>query len=364
MDQLAEMNKRLQDQKKDSGFFATAWLLAKHHGMGGVSAAAQEASRFDLVNRGVSRVFATAIPSADTSTAGWASELAYAGLASDWVSTVSPTTLLGKLDYVRVPFMIKAIVNTGDPSAAWVQAGEPIPISKGAFTLADALYAKKVATIIPFTAELFDSWAPATLANLRDTVNRAVRLAADYALLNPDQAATDSTPASLTNGIAMGQSTGASAAQAIADIKAMLQTLIDGGSDLSRVIIAMAPSTALHLSQLLTTGGSYAFPSLGPRGGFIWTVPVAVSKAARLLGSPAANIVAALDGERILVADDGVAEIDVSSGTTLQLSDAPATGPQNQTSLFQTHSKALRIVLHRNYQRANATAVAWFAAGY
>ena len=306
----------------------------------------------------------SAVPGGTTTDPGWASELTpYAGLTRDWIELVTRQTLLGKIPYVRVPFLTKTAVEATPFHATWVAAGEPIPVSRAFMSATAMLQTKKVGTLVPFTEEVFQAWSPATQANVLNAITRAAIYASDFAALDPSVTETAARPASLTAGISPGPSTRSSATQVIADVKAMLQALVDGGSDLSRVVIAMSPSSALHLSSLYTTNGDRAFPELQVTGGFIWGVPVAVTSAAVQIGSPATHIVAAIDGAKILVADDGLVLFDASNVTALQMDDAPS-GAASQVSMFQTSCRVVRIIRYMNFQRASDTAVAWFATAY
>jgi hypothetical protein len=194
-----------------------------------------------------------------------------------------------------------------------------------------------------------------------DSITRAVLFAMDASLLDPSYGETVERPASLTNGISPSQSTGATDAQIRADLK----VLLSGFSDFSRVVIAMSPASALHLSQLLTAGNAFAFPDVKVNGGSIWGVPVVTTTAAALVASPASNFIVAIDGARVLVVDDGLVTAEASTAASLQFSDTPSAGPTSLVSLFQTGTRALRLMRYLNYQRASAAAVRWFpTTGY
>jgi HK97 family phage major capsid protein len=228
------------------------------------------------------------------------------------------------------------------------------------------LQMKKVSALVGFTDEIFETWSTATEGNIRASVERAVRYAMDFSLLDPSITETPDRPASLTNGIAPTQSTGSSAAQALADFNALLGSLIvTKGADASRVLIAMSPVTALYLSQVLTAAGAFAFPGVNAStGGSILGFPVALAHAAAQVGSPSSNFITGIDCSKILVADDGLIVADASTATSLQFSDAPSAGPASLVSLFQSHTRALRLQRYLNYQRATANAVAWFPTQY
>ncbi len=344
-------------------FAKFCWMLLKHPD--DLPGAAGESPRFSLSAPDVERVLRSAMEAGTTTSPAWASELsAYTSLTREWIDAVTRLSVIGKLNAIRVPFRTRTIVETGAFSAGWVAEGEPIPFSRATLGATATLPEMKIGVLVPFTDELFASWSPAVLGNMRNSIERAVLYAMDFCLLDPSITATDSRPASLTFGITPTQSTGSSDAQAAADLAAMLQALVDGGSDLSRVLIVMAPSSALYLSRLLTTAGTYAFPEMNATGGSIWGIPVAVATAAAQPGSPSSNFVVAIDAGKVLVADDGLILADASTASALQFDDAPSSAPTSMVALFQTGTRALRLMRYLNYERASDSACAWFPAQY
>lgn len=372
MERLSDLTRDMVHKAKLAGAMQYFWLLGKHGSDSlGLQKAAQEAKRFSETGPYLERVLLSAITVGTTSNANWAQELApYAGLTQEWVKSITSRTILGQLQYLRVPFRTSTIADTSPGSAAWVAEGEAIPATKMTLTKTTALDLKKIAYLTPASDESFESWGPTVQAQLEDLMGRMVRYGLDRSLLDPDLGVTTARPASLTNGIASGQSTGSTAAQATADIKAMLTGPLTGTQDPSRVVIVMSPVTALYLSQLLTTGNTYAFPNLGALGGSIFGVPVIVSPAASLLGSPPANIIMAVDASRIVVADDSLMLVDVADAAAIELRDNPtnsgvgATVATTMVSMFQTHSRVIRTRFYKNFQRAAASAVSWFPVAY
>ncbi|MGE0875666.1 MAG: phage major capsid protein [Burkholderiales bacterium] len=362
MDRLGTLTDAMQHRAKMIAATQYLWLTAKFRGR--PRAMAEEARRERFASRDLEQVLLSAIATGTTTSAGWAQELApYGALTATWCKSVTAKTVLGQLDFLRAPFLTKTICDVTPGAASWVAEGQPIPMSSLSLTATDALEPKRVSALVPVTEELLQSWTPAVEANLSDLVSRVVRYTIDRSLLDPDSSVTAARPASLTFGLTPTQSTGSSAAQALADIAALLDVVLTDTQDTARVVIVMSPKTALHLSQLLTTGNTFAFPHLGARGGEIFGVPVIVSPAAGALGSPAANVVAAIDAARIVVADDGLMLAAASDTASLSFTDAPA-GAESQVSLFQTGTSALRVTLFKNFVRANSTAVAWFPTAY
>jgi HK97 family phage major capsid protein len=221
------------------------------------------------------------------------------------------------------------------------------------------------------TRELVETWSPATQANLNDRLSLAVARGADSAFLNPDNAGTaDESPASVLNGISpLGDLTN-SAAGALTDIEALLAAHVNASSDLDRVLIAMHPRTALTLSLMQNSNGNSTFPALTAVGGSIAGVPVATSVGCVRSGSPTEKVVCAIDGAKIVLADDGGVEIATSNLAAVELDSAPsarATVPvaaANVVSAYQTHATLLRVVRFQNWQRAAASGVSWMTSTF
>ena len=157
-------------------------------------------------------------------------------------------------------------------------------------------------------------------------------------------------------------STGSTATQIVADLRDLLQVLIDGGSDLLEAVFVVHPETAVYLASLETSGVP-AFPQMGARGGELLGLPCETSVGARSSDSPTEQLIAALDPQRILVADDQTATFSASRATTLMMDDNP-TAPNTAVSMLQTHSVAIRVNRRLNFARASDAAVAWMRVAY
>jgi hypothetical protein len=371
MERLANLTRDITGQPVGHEFLKSAWLKARHPGdpMG----AALEAKRFALTAPTLEAVLQkAAVAAGDTTTSGWSSELAsYFSLAREWVIKVSTKTVLGRLAYTRAAFLTRTLVSADAAIAGYVGQGRAIPVRKALLASTTTLDRLKAAVIAAVTNELLGSWSPGTQAQLDDTLTRAIVLGLDRALLDPDVAAVvGENPASLLNGVSpLGDFTN-TAAGALADIEALLRAHVDAGSDLDRVLIAMHPTTCLTLSLMQNANGNSTFPALTATGGFIVGVPVATTVSAVRSGSPNEKLVAAINGARVLVADDGEVLVDASENTILELSDSPtgdATGtpqPVSMVSMAQTNTTAIRLRRYVNFQRADSSAVSWMTSNF
>jgi hypothetical protein len=147
-------------------------------------------------------------------------------------------------------------------------------------------------------------------------------------------------------------------------MKALLQALIDGGSDLDSAVIVMHPTEALTLSTMATSEGAFVFPQLGARGGTILNIPAVTSVGCVRSGSPSERVIAAVDGSMIAVADDGAIEVSASQLATLHMDDATTQDARDGTgtsvvSMFSTESVAIKLRRTINWERLADSAAAW-----
>ena len=117
------------------------------------------------------------------------------------------------------------------------------------------------------------------------------------------------------------------------DIELLFAETRGGAPD--RPWFIVSPRGAVFLSLLRGADGPM-FPDVGVSGGSIAGVPVAVSKAA-------GNRLVLVDAAAVGLWDGGML-IDQSSATSLLMDDAPSAGAQNTTSMYQTHSTAVRLI--------------------
>lgn len=84
----------------------------------------------------------------------------------------------------------------------------------------------------------------------------------------------------------------------------------------------MHPSTCLTLSMLQGSNANAVFPQLAATGGAIVGIPVFVTASAQRSGSPPEKLVVAVDGAKVVYADDGGGNVAASNVATLQADDA------------------------------------------
>lgn len=364
MERVRDLTAEQRAANAETDFLKLVYLLAKHAGRPGAIEEARDRFKSPRLE-----MFVKSAVVAGSQQGTWGGDLAdYSYVGREWVTKVSRKTVRGQLNAIRAGFNVRTIVETTGASATFVPSGGPIFVQALSITDTALLDLLKLATICVFTRESVQTWGPAVQANIEDRLGLALIRGDDSAFLDPDKAAVaGERPASILNGVSpLGDLTN-TAAGALADIETMLAAHVDAGSDLDRVLIACHPRTCLALSLLQTSGGNAAFPALGATGGSILGVPVVTSVGCVRSGSPTERIIAALDGGKIVVADDGAIDLAASAVTSLQMDDAASqsahTGTATSvTSMYQTESVALRARRYANWQRADASAVSWMTS--
>lgn len=298
-----------------------------------------------------------------TSVAGWAEELTRTSYAAfmDLLmpEAVVPNLPLNRFDFngfasVTIPMRVGAGTKP-DLAAAFRAEGDPIRV--GAATLSSSkLTPKSMGVIGTFTQELFERSSPNIENSIRKWMIEDTSIALDGVFLGAG-AVSATTPAGIqtyatsTNTAA---STGVSAANITADIRARLQAM--AGKNMGRrPVWIMNPARAWGVSLSLTAAGSKSFPEMA--NGVLLGVPVHTSVnvpadvvflvdaaeiafaggAPKFMGTDVATI-----HEEALQSD--VAPI-VAAGSGAAGALDPAADIANPVrSLFQTNSAALRCV--------------------
>jgi HK97 family phage major capsid protein/HK97 family phage prohead protease len=301
-----------------------------------------------------------AVAAGDTTTSGWASELAYArDLESEFVEYLRPKTVIGRISNLRrVPFNIRYGTQSAGVTGSWVGQGQPVPVAKPTFS-SGSLGIAKASVIVAIDEELAKLSSPSAEMLVREDMAKGVQEFLDRQFLNPDVAASANvSPASITNGVTATAASGTNAAAVRTDIATMLTALSRTEMDVSQLVLIMAPETAMQIGLMVTSLGVLQFPDIGLNGGSLLGIPVVTSNCANISGSPASGrmIIAAVANE-IQLADEGGVAIDVSRETALQLLDNPTNASTSGTtatsmvSMFQTHSMALRCTRFINWAK-------------
>lgn len=309
-----------------------------------------------------------AINAGDSTTAGWASELAYAqNIASEFIEFLRPKTLIGRISGWRnVPFNVRVASQTSGSTGYWVGQGKPIPMSQLA-TSSVSLGIAKVAGMVSIDKELARLSTPSAELMVRNDLTKECQKVLDLSLIDPNQGGqTNIQPASLTYGVTPVTPTGVTYATFVADVKSLFSTAIAANMDISQAVFVMPPALALSMSLMVTSLGNKQFPGLTINGGELMGLPVFVTNQADIAGSPQFNdiIVLIFPGE-VFLADDGAAAVEASDQVAIQMLDNPTnqstatSTPTTMVSMFQTESIAVKAVRYINWAKARSQCCAF-----
>jgi HK97 family phage major capsid protein len=349
MRRLRDTTDELKRREQVADALTFVRLMLRHKG-DPMAALGEAEHMYSRSRPAVVTVLRSAISAGSTTDPTWASTISVTSLMAALVSLISERTILGQMPFRRALFDTRMFGAAEPGSAGYVAEGEPIPVmgfDASTITLPQA----KIGGIAVFTDELIRAAGAASLGEIRRVIVSVLARAMDVALLDPDIAAVaGKNPASLTNSGTLVPSTGSDEASITADLEAMLQAAIDAGSDLQGgAAFVTDQTTALHLSTLLTAGGSRAFPGASVVGGELLGLPLHVTAGKAATGSPSEGTLALIDPNGVIVADEGTMTVAASSVSALQMDGAPSTGPQSLVSLMQTHATALRMVRYLNF---------------
>lgn len=277
-------------------------------------------------------------------------------IADAFLGIVRDFSVPARLQHLRrVPMRVRILVNTSNDRALEVAEGQHWPVLSGSWHTAQ-LVPRKFGAIVANTLELVSSGSPSAGLAVTADLAEAVAEAENRSFVSPLVAG------SVLYGAPTFNSTGATVAAIDADLRALVN-LVPGAFRPGAAFV-MTQRTATHLATLRDSGGSVAYPGIGPQGGELLHLPVLITSACELEGSPTERIIGLVSPSEVHYADEGIVRFDTSQSALLQLNTAPSAGAQNLTSLFQTDSVGLRGVKEADWY-ARAGAGAYFrTAGY
>jgi len=303
-----------------------------------------------------------AVAPGTTTDATWAGPLVQPNpLAAEFMEFLRPATILGKIPNLRhVPFNISVTAQTGGGTYGWVGQGAPKPVGKLAFSAATLGFAK-CAGIIVISEELARFSSPSAEDLIRRDMRDGIAAFLDVEFTDPTKApVANVSPGSITNGAVLIPSAGPTPANARTDINAMAGAMLAAGISTAGAVLLMSETNALALGGSVNALGQSIFPGLSATGGTVLGYPAITSQA---LGT---NVIM-LNGEGILLADEGGVEIDVSREASVQMDSAPDNPPAATTvlvSLWQNNLVGLRADRIINWKRARNGAVQYTQQTY
>lgn len=297
----------------------------------------------------------------------WAAPLVdYQNFAGDFVEFLRPQTIIGRFgtngipSLNRIPFNVRITGQTSGGQGYWVGEGAPKPLTKFDFNAVELRWAK-VANIAVLTEELIRFSNPSAERLVRDALADALRARMDIDFVDPGKAAvTNVSPASITNGVTPIPSSGNTAEDIRADLRALWAPFIAANNPPTTAVYIMSSTSALALSLMQNALGQPEYPGITMNGGTFNGVPVIVSE--YLAGDTAGGIVILVNARDIWLADDGGFTIDASREASLQMLDNPTNNSATPTattmvSMFQTNSVAMRVERYINWAKRRASAV-------
>lgn len=335
---------------------ATSIAKALYDGQEGVIAATQR-----LVTK-------TAVAAATTSDATWAGALVgdETSAFADFVEYLRPMTILGRFGQApipslrNVPFRVPLIGQTSGGDGYWVGEGSAKPLTKFDFER-KTLEPLKVANIAVATMETIRDSSPSAEGIIRDQLAAALRQRLDIDFINPLKAAVAGiSPASILNGVAGITSSGNTADDVRADIKALFTAFIQANNAPTSGVFIMSSVTALALSLMQNPLGQTEFPGISMNGGTLFGLPVIVSEFVPTDSS--GSLVALVNASDIYLGDEGGIDLSMSTEASLQMDNAPdnpTTASTVMVSLWQRNLVGFRAERTLNFARRRDSAVAW-----
>jgi hypothetical protein len=317
-----------------------------------------------------------AVPAATTTNPTWAGALVgdETAVFADFVEFLRAQTILGRFgangvpSLRRVPFRVPLIGQTSGGAGYWTGQGKAKGLTKFDFER-KVLDPLKVANIAVATMEVLRDSSPSAETIIRDQLVAALRERLDIDFIDPAKAAVAGvSPASITNGIVPIPSSGSSADDVRADIRALFGAFIAANNAPTDGVWIMSATTALALSLMQNPLGQAEFPGIGMNGGTFFGLAAIVSQYV-----PEGFVVLA-NASDIYLADEGGIEVDMSTQASLEMDSAPVHNsdvptPATLVSLWQTNSVGFRAERTINWMRRRENSVqvlsgvAWGATG-
>ncbi|HFT6716620.1 phage major capsid protein [Pseudomonas aeruginosa] len=309
-----------------------------------------------------------AVAAATTSDATWAGPLVgdETSVFADFVEYLRPQTILGRFgtngipSLRRVPFRVPLIGQTSGGDGYWVGEGQAKPLTKFDFER-KTLEPLKVANIAVATMEVIRDSSPSADVIIRDQLAAALRERLDIDFIDPAKAAVAGvSPASILNGVAGIPSSGNTADDVRADIRALFNAFIAANNAPTSGVWLMPATTALALSLMQNPLGQAEFPGISMTGGTLFGLPVIVSE--YIPTASAGAVVALVNASDIYVGDEGGVDLSMSTEASLQMDNAPdnpTTASTVLVSLWQRNLVGFRAERAINWARRRASAVAY-----
>lgn len=340
----------------------TRYVMALAASRGNRMEATQFAKRWEATTPEVGMVLKAASDAGTTTDSAWAAPLVvYQNMASEFIELLRPMTAIGRIPgFRRVPFNITMPRQTAGSTVNWVGQGAPKPVGELAFDQV-SLGMSKVAGIVVISEELARSSNPSAEAVISQDLRAAIAQYLDEQFLDPAVAAVANvSPAAVTNGSSVIDSTGVTAAAFRADVASALAVWTAADMSIAGGVLLMTETQAIRLGMIVNAFGQPEFPGLSASGGSVFGLPVITSENIPAEGgSPAGARIILMKPSEILMADDGGITIDVSREASVQMNttpDNPATASTVYRSLWQDNLVGIKAERFINWLKRRTAA--------
>lgn len=243
--------------------------------------------------------------------------------------------------------------------ASRIEEGTAMPVLSGNWTTA-TLDPVKHAGIVVKTEELVRSASDTAALALLYELAQAVAEEENRSFISPE------VLGSVMYGAPHFNATGSTLASIDADLKRLMDSV--PGAFVPGASLVTTQETATFLALVRGTGGAAAYPNITPQGGTLLGLPVLITSACAVAGSPPTRVIGLINPSEIVWADEGKVTLSASTEALLEMSDTPSGNsltPAATTlvSMFQAGAVALRAVRESAWY-ARAGSGAYFVTGY
>lgn len=272
-----------------------------------------------------------AVAAGTTSASHWADDLVpYKVLASDFIEYLRGKTIIDRFgqDGIpalrRVPFNIRVGGFSAGTTGYWKGEGKPTPVSKATSTNVTLTWAT-VSGLTVITKELATHSTPSAEIALRDDIAAAVIARMDIDFVDPAKAAVANTsPASITYGLAANGPSGTAAINVRKDLATLLAAFATANLGRSNLVLIMSDTMAGNIAMMVNALGQPDFPQMDlsaavPR---LHGIPVITSEHLTSVGSPSTQSIVLVKADEVYLADEGMVDVEASFEASIEMLDS------------------------------------------
>lgn len=272
-----------------------------------------------------------AVEAGTTSGSNWADDLVpYKVLANDFIEYLRGKTIIDRFGQNgipalrRVPFNIRVGGFSAGTAGYWKGEGKPTPVSKATSTNVTLTWAT-VSGLTVITKELATHSTPSAETALRDDIAAAVVARMDIDFVDPAKAAVANTsPASITYGLAANAPSGTAALNVRKDLATLLAAFATANLGRSNLVLIMSDTMAGNIAMMVNALGQPDFPQMDlsaavPR---LHGIPVITSEHLTSVGSPSTQTIVLVKADEVYLADEGMVDVEASFEASVEMLDS------------------------------------------